>query len=249
MSAVDEVWAAAEQLRRRTMALSGDLLAESGRIDRIYHPLDYARRPHEAYIERFAGLGARLLLVGMNPGHGMGNTGVPFGCPEQVRDYLGIRDLPVGKPVDEHPKRPVSGLACPKAEVSGRRIWTFLRERWGSPEEVHGRIYIVNHCPLWMFDEAGRNITPDKLSGAGASRLAEACDKHLRSVAEALRVTSVIGVGRYAHSRLPRDLGFEAGYVPHPSPASPFANRNGGADWRAAFAAALTAAGLAETVR
>ena len=37
------------------------------------------------------------MLVGMNPGHGMGNTGVPFGCPNG-REVLGIVDLPVEQP-------------------------------------------------------------------------------------------------------------------------------------------------------
>ena len=53
-------------------------------------------------------------------------------------------------------------------------------------------------------------------------------------------ISRVIGVGRYAQrqsSELFSDI--EVDWVPHPSPASPFANRNGGADWRAAFDAVL----------
>ncbi len=53
-------------------------------------------------------------------------------------------------------------------------------------------------------------------------------------------ITRVIGVGRYAQQQAAALFDeIEVDWVPHPSPASPFANRNGGADWRAAFADAL----------
>ena len=231
---------AAARLRKATNDLIPDLLADCRQIDWIYNPLDYAWAPHADWIRRFAGNGATTLLVGMNPGHGMGNTGVPFGCPEQVRDFLGITGFKVRQPPRLHPKRPVFGLDCPKTEISGRRIWTFLAERYGSPEEVSEHLYIVNHCPLWMFNETGQNITPDKLSGEASKRLSTICDDHLRSVVQAMGIERIIGVGRYAQ-RCCENAFPEANvsWVPHPSPASPFANRNKGADWREAFAHAL----------
>ena len=237
MQAVRE---AAEILRDDATKLMPTLLKGCRQIDWIYNPLEYAWAPHEEWIRRFAGNGAQTLLVGMNPGHGMGNTGVPFGCPEQVRDFLKIRDLEVHHPSPAHPKRVVHGLECPKPEVSGRRIWSFLATHYDSPEAVSEDIYIVNHCPLWMFNQAGQNITPDKLTGAAARQLKKICDQHLRTVVSEMGITRVIGVGRYAQrqaAKLFDDI--EVDWVPHPSPASPFANRNGGADWRAAFATAL----------
>ena len=237
MQAVRE---AAEILRDDATALMPTLLKDCLQIDWIYNPLEYAWAPHEEWIRRFAGNGAHTLLVGMNPGHGMGNTGVPFGCPDQVRDFLKIRDLEVHHPSPAHPKRVVHGLECPKPEVSGRRIWSFLATHYDSPEAVSEDIYIVNHCPLWMFNQAGQNITPDKLTGAAARQLKKICDQHLRTVVSEMGITQVIGVGRYAQrqaAELFDDV--EVDWVPHPSPASPFANRNGGADWRAAFATAL----------
>ena len=237
MQAVRE---AAGILRDDATALMPTLLKDCQQIDWIYNPLEYAWAPHEEWIRRFAGNGAHTLLVGMNPGHVMGNTGVPFGCPEQVRDFLKIRDLEVHHPSPAHPKRVVHGLECPKPEVSGRRIWSFLATHYDSPEAVSEDIYIVNHCPLWMFNQAGQNITPDKLTGAAARQLKKICDQHLRTVVSEMGITRVIGVGRYAQrqaAELFDDI--EVDWVPHPSPASPFANRNGGADWRAAFATAL----------
>ena len=165
---------------------------------------------------------------------------MPFGCPEQVRDFLGITGLEVHQPSPAHPKRTVFGLECPKPEVSGRRIWSFLAAHYATPEAVSQDIYIVNHCPLWMFNEAGQNITPNKLTGDAAKQLKEICDEHLRTVVSAMGITRVIGVGRYAQQQAAALFDeIEVDWVPHPSPASPFANRNGGADWRAAFADAL----------
>ena len=237
MQAVRE---AAEVLRDEATALMPALLKDCSQIDWIYNPLEYAWAPHEEWIRRFAGNGATTLLVGMNPGHGMGNTGVPFGCPEQVRDFLSIAGLKVHQPSPSHPKRTVFGLECPKPEVSGRRIWSFLAEHYESPEAVTKDIYIVNHCPLWMFNDAGQNITPDKLTGQAAVGLKAICDRHLLTVVSEMEIERVIGVGRYAQRQAATLFSeVEVDWVPHPSPASPFANRNGGADWRAAFAAVL----------
>ena len=240
MKQMEAILEAARQLRDDASALIPELIADCKQIDWIYNPLEYAWSPHSEWIHRFSGNGATTLLVGMNPGHGMGNTGVPFGCPEQVRDFLGIVNLEVGQPPTLHPKRPVYGLECPKPEVSGRRIWTFLAEHYHTPEAISEHIYIVNHCPLWMFNEAGQNITPDKLTGKAAKQLKEICDQHLRTVVDRMGITRVIGVGRYAQKQAATIFNeIEIDWVPHPSPASPFANRNGGADWRATFAEVL----------
>jgi len=234
------VISAAETLRDASNALIPALLKDCRQIDWVYNPLDYAWAPHEEWIQRFSGNGATTLLVGMNPGHGMGNTGVPFGCPEQVRDFLEITGLEVHQPSSIHPKRTVFGLECPKPEVSGRRIWSFLASHYDTPEAVSQDIYIVNHCPLWMFNESGQNITPNKLTGGAAKQLKEICDEHLRTVVSAMGITRVIGVGRYAQQQAAALFDeIEVDWVPHPSPASPFANRNGGADWRSAFAGVL----------
>ena len=237
---MQEVLEAAAKLRDEATALIPSLLSDCKQIDWIYNPLDYAWAPHSEWIKRFSGNRARTLLVGMNPGHGMGNTGVPFGCPEQVRDFLCITNLVVKQPPLLHSKRPVHGLECPKPEVSGRRIWTFLANRYGSPESVSEHVYIVNHCPLWMFNDAGQNITPDKLTGEAAKRLKSICNRHLKTVVNAMGITRVIGVGRYAQKQAAALFNnIEVDWVPHPSPASPFANRNGGADWRDAFESVL----------
>ena len=86
----------------------------------VYNPLEYARAPHELYLDRYGGGRKEVLLLGMNPGpFGMVQTGVPFGDVAMVRDWLGI-DGPVAKPRDEHPKRPVLGFECRRTAVSGK---------------------------------------------------------------------------------------------------------------------------------
>lgn len=224
---------AAESLSKDCQEIADRTFLNSTKVGLYYNPLEYAWRPHSEYINRFSGLGARTLMVGMNPGHGMGNTGIPFGCPEQVRETLGIVGLKVEQPPLTHPKRPVFGLECPKPEISGRRIWTLLSDLYGSPESIHKNVYIVNHCPLWIFTPEGRNLTPDKLNFTEGGELLARCDEHLLQVAELLQVDRIIAVGNYSHQRIERlEHGLELQKIPHPSPASPLANRNNGQDWR-----------------
>ena len=239
ITAVESV---ANQLRIDTTELMPELIAECKQINWIYNPLDYAWLSHREWIRRFCGNGAKILLVGMNPGHGMGNTGIPFGCPEQVRNFLSIKHLFVGQPPSQHPKRLVLGLQCRKPEISGRRIWSFLSQRYGSADDVSRQIFVINHCPLWMFNQDGKNITPDKLTGSVVEKLTSICNYHLQTVVEVMNIQDVIGVGRYAEKQavsLFKNTKITVDWVPHPSPASPFANRNGGVDWQKAFSTVL----------
>jgi len=243
LNTVQQLLANADELRKKANHIIPRLIQDSDKIEYAYNPLEYAWNPHSEYIRRHGGMGAKTLLVGMNPGHGMGNTGIPFGCPKMVREILKITDLEVGSPTKTHPKRQIIGLTHPKPEVSGTRIWGTLSEIYGSENAAATEIFIVNHCPLWMFDEKGRNITPDKLSGEVSIELTEICDNHLRNAVGILGIKRVIGIGRYAQKRI-KDI-FKIGEcpkldgIPHPSPANPFANRNGGEDWKNSFKKSL----------
>src|SRR5687767_10840650 len=98
-----------------------DRLKFAAPVTHVYNPLAYAWEVHQAYLTRY-GVGDRpVVLLGMNPGpFGMAQTGVPFGEVNIVRDWLRLSGA-VGKPKLENPKRPVTGLACTKSEVSGAR--------------------------------------------------------------------------------------------------------------------------------
>ena len=237
-NAVERLLIAADKLRNDANLISQKLIDSCTQIDWAYNPLDYAWEPHQEYIKRYGGLGAKTVMLGMNPGHGMGNTGIPFGCPEQVKKYLKIKNLEVKQPNSLHPKRPVYGLDCPKPEVSGRRIWGLLSELYGTPEDALSNVYIINHFPLWMFNDSGQNITPNKLPSSNAKELFECCDSHLLDVVDALGANRIIGVGAYAESMARKALDkaerthILLEKIPHPSPANPLANKEKGAIWR-----------------
>ena len=149
--------------------------------------------------------------------------------------------LPIS-PAEQNPKRPIEGFACPRSEVSGRRLWGLFAERFGSAEAFFADHFVANYCPLAFFDN-GRNLTPDKLPAAEQGPLLAACDAHLRRVAEALEPDWVIGVGAWAEQRAREALGgmpVKFGRVLHPSPASPAANRG----WSEAATKQLVALGV-----
>jgi len=195
-------------------------------VTHVYDPTHYARRPHRAYL-RFARPGVEALLLGMNPGPwGMAQTGVPFGEVAHVRDFLGIHTA-ANRPRCEHPKRPVLGFDCPRSEVSGRRLWSWVEDRFGTAEAFFRRFFVWNWCPLAFLEESGRNRTPDKLPAAERTPLETLCDAALVEIVARLQPKMVIGVGAFARKRAERAVGHlvQVEQILHPSPASPAANR------------------------
>ena len=206
-------------------------LSFSSPVEYCYNPLDYAWQPFSRYIKTYANSKKEALFIGMNPGpFGMAQTGVPFGDIAHVRDWLLINGK-VGKPEEEHPKRPIQGFDCPRGEVSGARLWGWAKERFSSPEAFFERFFVWNYCPLCFMGESGKNITPDKLPKHERDALFAACDESLASLIQVLSPTYVIGVGKFAQNRAQLALdayGVEkisVETVLHPSPASPAANR------------------------
>lgn len=201
-------------------------------VSHVYLPTEYARRSHEAYLERFGAGKKKVLMLGMNPGPwGMAQTGVPFGEIPAVRDWMGI-SATVDKPSHEHPKRPVEGFDCERSEVSGRRLWGLFSEKFPDPDDFFRDHFVSNYCPLVWMGETGKNITPDKLPKAEMEPVEAACRKHLAIVIDTLEPEWLIGVGAYAEKKLVEavkeyfpESSFKTGKILHPSPASPIANR------------------------
>ncbi|MEZ4371077.1 MAG: hypothetical protein R3B07_09630 [Polyangiaceae bacterium] len=216
----------------RKLSRGVEKLAFAAPITHVYNPLDYAREPHERYLERW-GQGTReVLFLGMNPGpFGMAQTGVPFGDIAMVRDFLGITGA-VKAPKQQHPKRLIQGFDCPRSEVSGTRLWGWAKERYGSAEQFFARNFIMNYCPLVFMEESGKNFTPDKLPVAERDALFELCDEALRETVKLLQPKWLVGVGAFAKKRGEVALAdaleagsIQVGTILHPSPASPRANR------------------------
>ncbi len=203
----------------------------------VYNPLIYAWQAHREFLLRYGAARGRVLLLGMNPGPwGMAQTGVPFGDVGTVRDWFGI-DAHLGRHLPEqHRKYPILGMACHRSEGSGSRLWGWAQSRLGTPEAFFERFFVWNYCPL-LFIQHDHNLIPERLDKTETAALGAICDRALGAIVRALAPSAVVGIGRYAERRARDTLGdaFQIGYLPHPSPASPAANR----DWPALAEAAL----------
>ena len=174
MGTSERLIAATRQLRARVETLSF-----GGSVSHVYNPLEYAKRPHHAYIRAYGSGPKRTVYLGMNPGpFGMAQTGVPFGEIAQVRDWLGIQ-APVGRPEHENPKRPITGFDCTRSEVSGTRLWGAIAQHYKTPRRFFAHHFVANYCPLVFMEASGRNVTPDKPPQKERDPLFEACDAFL----------------------------------------------------------------------
>ncbi len=238
-SPADALIAAADTLRTALRPLQFSLP-----VTHVYNPLDYAWAPHTAYLRKFGTGKKKGIFLGMNPGpFGMAQTGVPFGEVAAVRDWMGI-EAPVQSAPGEHPKRRIEGFACPRSEVSGRRLWGWAAAEFGTAGQFFNDYFVVNYCPLIFLEETGRNRTPDKIPASEMAVVEAACDEHLKQVIEVLDPAWLIGVGGFAEKRLTEVAAGRPDTriirILHPSPASPAANR----DWAGAVNQTMRAAGL-----
>lgn len=223
-------------------------------VTHVYDPLHYAWAPYERYVRRFGDGRKRVVFLGMNPGpFGMMQTGVPFGEVAAVRDWMGISER-VEAPAMMHPKRPIDGFACSRSEVSGRRLWGWAAERFGTAQAFFEQAFVLNYCPLVWLEASGRNRTPVQLPAAEFAPVQQACDQHLATALELLAPDWAIGIGGFAEQRLQTvkkaqlahategrppwcATSMRIGQILHPSPASPAANRG----WAQAVDAQLAA--------
>lgn len=211
----------AEELRHLTF---------SDPVTHTYLTVDYAADGYEAYLKKFGNSRKKILFLGMNPGpYGMVQTGVPFGEIAVVREWMKLSPQ-VGKPEHEHPKRKITGMDCPKSEVSGRRLWGYFSEKFPNVEDFFVDHLVINFCPLVWMKDTGANLTPDKIKAAEIVAVDAACHKHLRRLIEILEPQYFIGVGAYAEKQMAlavNEIGCEGivAKILHPSPASPVANR------------------------
>ncbi len=225
MDVSTQLLAASDKLSRTV-----DALSFSPPVTHVYNPLIYARPSHELFLSLYANSTKRTVFLGMNPGpYGMTQTGVPFGEIAAVREWMKI-ETQVGKPKLENPKRPVVGFECIRSEVSGRRLWGLMAERFGEAENFFKDHFVLNYCPLVFMEEGGKNVTPDKLKATEKEKLFSACDTHLRKALEILQADWAVGIGGFAEQCLQRldkekSLTVKIGKILHPSPASPAANR------------------------
>ena len=89
----------------------------------------------------------------------------------------------------------------------------------------------------------GRNRVPEKLPAVERAPVFEACDRALLQTVELMQPELILGVGKFAEKKAQQVVGHldvQIGSVPHPSPASPIANRG----WSPLMDAALKELGV-----
>jgi single-strand selective monofunctional uracil DNA glycosylase len=223
--------------QNKLLAAADKLSEECGELDfsspvsTVYNPLRYAREGYKKYLELMQEGKKELLFVGMNPGPwGMAQTGVPFGEIEAVKQWMGIQ-AEIGRPKKIHPKRPVKGFQCSRREISGKRFWGLMHERYGEVKNFFASCFTANYCPLLFFQEDGKNQTPDKLNKRDREALFAVCDAHINTIIDLLNPHWVVGIGNFASKRIEAVLDNGRKSPPkhltilHPSPASPKANK------------------------
>jgi single-strand selective monofunctional uracil DNA glycosylase len=154
-------------------------------------------------------------------------------------------ERPVGRPDREHPSKKVTGFACTRSEVSGRRLWGLFKERFSTADKFFKDHWVHNYNPLLFIENTkiGRNVVPEELPAESISSVNEACDAYLRVLVDEMKIKTVVGVGGYAETRAREALkGYPIQFakVLHPSPASPVANRG----WAEAATRELKAQGV-----
>ena len=174
---------------------------------------------------------------------------VPFGDSTFAKEWLQISGR-VNKPLKEHPKRPIHGLACGRHEVSGSRFWGLMQTLCGEPDVFFANCYVHNYCPLCLMATSGKNVTPPMLKKEERISLQEICDQFLVEVVDLLQVDWLVAVGKYAESRAKcalKEYGREVKVfsITHPSPINPAANRG----WAALAISQLTERGVLEIVK
>ena len=155
----------------------------------------------------------------------------------------------VRKPVPEHPKRPILGLATSRNEVSGTRFWGLMKELCSTPQTFFTNCYVHNYCPLCFMTASGKNVTPPSMKLSCKDQLEAACDSSLLQVLELLQIEWVVGVGKYAEQRAKKAVKLyqsqvAIGSIAHPSPINPAANRG----WSALASRQLAELGVLDLI-
>ena len=197
----------------------------------VYNPLDYGKKMHLLYLEKYVNHGVKALFLGMNPGpFGMAQTAVPFGEVNLVKEWMQLNKK-VGKPAKEHPARPILGLEVERSEISGLRFWSLMRDRFGAATSFFKQFAVMNYCPLVFVDsgKTGKNIIPEKLPKDELNNLENVCDAYLDDIVKLIEPQNLIGIGRYAEKKLLSakeriNVNIPVYSILHPSPSNPRAN-------------------------
>ncbi|KAL1451943.1 hypothetical protein WDU94_006272 [Cyamophila willieti] len=178
--------------------LTNNNLSYDASIEYIYNPLDYAFELHSKYVYKYCTSKKKILFLGMNPGPwGMVQCGIPFGEVKAVKGFLNIEGE-VNQPDKFHKDRPITGLDCPRSEISGKRLWELASQLSdGKAENFFRHAYVHNYFPLAFLSKTAKNITPAELKNKiTIEKLNSICDKSLSDIIQHLGVDTVIAIGK-----------------------------------------------------
>ncbi|CAG9854501.1 unnamed protein product [Phyllotreta striolata] len=194
-------------------------------IEYIYNPLDYAFNIYESYIRKYCKTTKKIVMVGLNPGaFGMCQTGVPFGDPKSVKQFLEIEGT-VTKPELECPTRPILGFSSTRSEQSGQRLWKFFQSICGTADKFFAHAILFNFCPITLLLGTGLNVTPEEIKNIQVrNELESVCQDWYLKIIRLLQPEYILAIGKYVEKKT--NVLFKTHsidnikviYMPHPSP-------------------------------
>ena len=168
----------------------------------IYNPLEYAKEPHDDYLQKWCNSTKEVMFLGMNPGpFGMCQNGVPFGEIDTVKNWLRIEGK-VKKPEKENPNRVIEGMNVKRKEMSGLRLWGLFKHVSKEPEIFFKQCVVYNFIPLCFIGKSGKNIAPDQLKASVRNRLIKLSGNAICEILDILQVKIVVCVGKWTEAKL-----------------------------------------------
>lgn len=154
----------------------------------------YALPAYEAFLRRYyATPEPRVAAIAMNPGKfGAVQTGIPF------TDWpRGLELLPdLDKLVDRGP-----GLPKPNREQSGRRVYAWGLERFGSHDAFFRELLVLLTCPIAVLEGEGArttNVPLDHLPRPEGRKCLDLIVRHAPALFAAAQPRAVLLMGAYA---------------------------------------------------
>jgi single-strand selective monofunctional uracil DNA glycosylase len=181
----------------RALARDADRVAASLELrkgQRALNVHDYALPAYEAFLERYySSSEPRVGAIAMNPGKfGAVQTGIPF------TDWpRGLELLPdLEKRVDRS-----VGLPNPNREQSGRRVYAWALQRFGSYDAFFREVLVLLTCPLAVLEGEGTRVTNvplDQLPRKEGQKCLDLIARHAPKLLAAAEPRAMLLLGAYA---------------------------------------------------
>jgi hypothetical protein len=181
----------------RALAADADEVAASLALrkgQRVLNVHAYALPAYEAFLRRYyASPRPRVAAIAMNPGkYGAVQTGIPFTDWPRGLDLLPDLESLVQRP---------PGLPKAHREQSGRRVFGWGLERFGSYEAFFEEVLVLLTCPLAVLEGEGpkaTNVPLDALPRKEGQKCLDLIVRHAPSLLAAAQPRGMLLMGAYA---------------------------------------------------